>query len=159
MFFVNTGKPEETAWVGEKLGSLLRPGDVVCLHGDLGAGKTRFAQGVARGLAIDGPVNSPTFTIINEYQGRLPLYHMDFYRLANALELEDLGYEEYFYGSGVTLIEWAERAAELLPNSRLDIFIDSIPDDEESRKIAFVPHGKELTGLIEGLMSIVCAGN
>ncbi|OPX86949.1 MAG: tRNA threonylcarbamoyladenosine biosynthesis protein TsaE [Pelotomaculum sp. PtaB.Bin013] len=145
--------------MGKKLGALLRPGDVVCLNGDLGAGKTRFAQGVACGMGVDGPVTSPTFTIINEYLGRLPLYHMDFYRLEDALELEDLGYEEYFYGSGVTVIEWPERVAELLPAVRLDIFIDRSPESEEARNISFVPYGDDLTGMVEELMGLVCVGD
>lgn len=145
--------------MGKKLGMLLRAGDVVCLNGDLGAGKTRFAQGVACGMEVNGPVTSPTFTIINEYLGRLPLYHMDFYRLEDALELEDLGYEEYFYGSGVTVIEWPERVAELLPVVRLDIFINRSPESEEVRNITFVPYGEDLTGLVEELMNLVCAGD
>ncbi|MCG9966700.1 tRNA (adenosine(37)-N6)-threonylcarbamoyltransferase complex ATPase subunit type 1 TsaE [Pelotomaculum terephthalicicum JT] len=159
---IKTTTPEETACVGEKLGALLRAGDVVCLNGDLGAGKTRFAQGVACGMEVAGPVTSPTFTLINEYQGRLPLYHMDFYRLEDALALEDLGYEEYFYGNGATVIEWAERVAELLPEVRLDVFIDRIdrsPESEDVRKITFVPYGEGMTGLIEELMDLVCAGD
>jgi len=156
---IKTTTPEETARVGEKLGTLLRAGDVVCLNGDLGAGKTRFAQGLAAGMEVNGPVTSPTFTIINEYQGRLPLYHMDFYRLEDALELEDLGYEEYFYGRGVTVIEWAERVAVLLPAVRLDIFIGRSPEGEEVRDITFVPYGEDLTGLVEELMDLVRAGN
>lgn len=159
MFSIYTEGPEKTVVVGKTLGSLLRPGDVVCLYGELGAGKTRLAQGVARGLDIVGLVTSPTFTIINEYQGRLPFYHMDFYRLGDALELEDLGYEEYFYGAGVTVIEWPERAAELLPTARLDIFIDLDEEQEHWRKITFVPYTEDLTRLVEELIGLVRAGD
>lgn len=156
---IKTTTPEETTRVGRLLGGLLRAGDVVCLNGDLGAGKTRFAQGLAAGMGVDGPVTSPTFTIINEYQGRLPLYHMDFYRLDDALELEDLGCEEYFYGSGVTVIEWADRVAALLPAVRLDVYIDGSPEGEEIRNITFVPYGEGMAGLVEELTDLVRAGN
>lgn len=159
MSVIKTSSPEETTGVGEKLGALLRTGDMICLNGDLGAGKTRFAQGVARGLGIDGPVTSPTFTLINEYHGRLPLYHMDVYRLGDSLEMEDLGYEEYFYGDGVTLVEWAERVKELLPEERLDIYINRYTESENSREITTAPRGERYRRLVEELMAVVCAGN
>jgi tRNA threonylcarbamoyladenosine biosynthesis protein TsaE len=104
-----TYAPEDTAELGRKLGGLLLAGDLICLIGELGAGKTSFAQGVARGLGVEGQVRSPSFTLIHEYYGRLPLYHLDLYRLNDPSELEDLGYEEYFYGDGVALVEWADR--------------------------------------------------
>ena len=154
MYRVTTKSPEDTAKLGERLGLLLQPGAVVCLQGDLGAGKTRFAQGVARGLGVTSAVTSPTFTIINEYQGRHPVYHMDFYRLSDPLELEDLGYEEYFSGSGITLIEWPERAEDLLPQDRLDVCIDlasADADSEDAREISFSPRGAGFTALIEEL--------
>lgn len=156
---IKTSSPEETAGVGEKLALLLRAGDVICLNGDLGAGKTRFAQGVACGLGVAGPVTSPTFTLINEYQGRLPLYHMDVYRLTGPLEMEDLGYEEYFYSDGVTLVEWAERVEELLPGERLDIYIKRGTGGEESREISAAPRGERYRLLVEELMTVVRAGN
>lgn len=159
MSLIKTTTPEETARVGKMLGKLLRAGDVVCLNGDLGAGKTRFAQGLAAGLEVNGPVTSPTFTIINEYQGRLPFYHMDFYRLEDAMELEDLGCDEYFYGQGVTVIEWPGRVAAFLPAVRLDIYISGSPEGEEVREISFVPCGEGMTGLVEELMNLVRAGN
>jgi len=156
---IRTASPEETIQVGKKLGALLRAGDVVCLNGDLGTGKTRFAQGVACGIGVGDPVTSPTFTLINEYRGRLPLYHIDVYRLNDELEMEDLGYEEYFYGDGVTLVEWAERVAGLLPVERLDIYISRSPEGEDFRDITLVPRGEGPANLVKELMELVCAGN
>ncbi|MCL6634423.1 MAG: tRNA (adenosine(37)-N6)-threonylcarbamoyltransferase complex ATPase subunit type 1 TsaE [Peptococcaceae bacterium] len=159
LFLLKTLTPEETAGVGEKLAAFLRAGDVICLIGQLGAGKTRFAQGLARGLGVDGPVNSPTFTLINEYRGRLPLYHMDVYRLGDPSEMEDLGYEEYFYGDGVTVVEWADLVAGLLPAERLDVYLNSCPEGEEMREIAMAPRGERYRRLVEELMAVVRAGN
>lgn len=159
MFLIKTFSPAETAGVGEKLAAFLRAGDIICLNGELGAGKTRFVQGMARGLGIDGPVTSPTFTLINEYHGRLPLYHMDVYRLGDPLEMEDLGYEEYFYGEGVTVVEWAERVAELLPAERLDIYINRRPEGEDLREIALAPRGERYRRLVEELTAVVRAGH
>jgi tRNA threonylcarbamoyladenosine biosynthesis protein TsaE len=104
---------QETRELGRRLAPLLQPGDVLALEGDLGAGKTTFTQGVAQGLGIETYIDSPTFTLIKEYHGRLPLYHMDVYRLEGSDE--DLGWDEYFYGDGVTLVEWASRIRPLLP--------------------------------------------
>jgi tRNA threonylcarbamoyladenosine biosynthesis protein TsaE len=106
---LRSGSLDETRALGEKLGRLLVPGDVVLLHGALGAGKTAFAQGIARGLDVTDPVNSPTFTILKEYEGWLPLYHFDLYRIDDPYELEALGFADYFDGAGVSVIEWAER--------------------------------------------------
>ncbi|OPX84524.1 MAG: tRNA threonylcarbamoyladenosine biosynthesis protein TsaE [Pelotomaculum sp. PtaB.Bin104] len=157
---IKTSSPDETARLGEKLGILLRSGDVVCLSGDLGAGKTRFTQGLAVGLGVSGPVTSPTFTIVNEYpQGRLPLYHMDVYRLNDHQEMEDIGYEEYFYSSGVTVIEWAERVIELLPVERLDIVISRCPEGEDIRSVTLIPHGEGPAALVKELMDFVCTGD
>ena len=159
---LTTETAAETGWLGERLGSLLAPGQVICLQGELGAGKTCFAQGIARGLAVTAPVTSPTFTLINEYHGRFPLYHMDFYRLADPLELEDLGYAEYFYGAGVTLIEWPERAAALLPAERLEVLLrltDRPQVSFEQREITFKPYGAAYAALLEELMVNVRAGH
>lgn len=103
------------------LARLVLPGDVICLNGDLGAGKTALTQQIARGLEVPEScyVTSPSFAILQEYPGRIPLYHMDFYRLADETEVEDLGFDEYFYLSGLTVIEWSERAVALIPESRL----------------------------------------
>lgn len=100
---------DETRRFGALLGGLLRAGDVVLLHGDLGAGKTAFTQGIGEGLGVPGSISSPTFTLLKEYVGRLPLYHFDLYRLDDPLELEALGFDQYFYGEGVSIVEWAER--------------------------------------------------
>jgi len=112
---------EHTRAIGVQLGRLLRAGDVVAFSGDLGAGKTCCIQGIASGLGIaDGlTVTSPTYTLIHEYQGNVPMYHFDVYRLVNDDDLYDLGYEEYFYGTGVTLIEWADRIQSFLPDDHL----------------------------------------
>ncbi len=117
---------EETQEFGIALGKYAIPGDVVCLDGDLGAGKTTLAQAIAKGLEVLDScyVTSPSFAIFHEYPGRLPMYHMDFYRLQDYTEVEDLGFEEYFYLSGLTVIEWSERAYEILPESRLHIKIE-----------------------------------
>ncbi len=131
---------EATMALGEKLGRLLKGGEVISLSGDLGAGKTHFAKGVARGLEITGTVTSPTFTLINEYSGRLPLYHVDAYRLAGIEEAYDLGLEEYIYGEGVTLVEWPDRLAGLLPADLLVIEITRVDgENEHTREISFFP--------------------
>jgi tRNA threonylcarbamoyladenosine biosynthesis protein TsaE len=133
----NTIDPSETFQLASKLGELLKPGDVICLEGDLGAGKTTFTKGLAKGLDIKKTVNSPTFTIIKEYKGRLPLYHMDVYRVADAYE--DLGFDEYFEGDGVTVVEWAHLIEEQLPVELLTINL--YHEGPEKRKIVFVPKG------------------
>ncbi len=106
---------DETLAIGRRLSENLKPGDVVTLSGQLGAGKTTLVKGIASGLGVEEPVTSPTFTLIQEYEGRIPLYHVDLYRITEAEQLEDLGLEEYFYGNGVTLIEWPEKAVSFLP--------------------------------------------
>lgn len=110
-----TYSPEATAEAGRALAGRLRPGDVVGLYGDLGAGKTCFVTGLAAGLGCLHAVSSPTFTLVNEYPGPVPLYHFDLYRLDSPAELEDIGCDEYFYDQGVSVIEWAEKAGGLLP--------------------------------------------
>ncbi|WP_059174228.1 tRNA (adenosine(37)-N6)-threonylcarbamoyltransferase complex ATPase subunit type 1 TsaE [Bacillus sp. FJAT-27445] len=129
---------EETLSFAERLGRLLKPGDVLTLEGDLGAGKTTFTKGLALGLGIKRMVSSPTFTIIKEYHGRLPLYHMDVYRVTD--ENEDLGFDEYFEGEGVTVVEWAHLIGEQLPKERLTIHLYHEPNGS-SRRIAFEPKG------------------
>jgi tRNA threonylcarbamoyladenosine biosynthesis protein TsaE len=118
-----TTNQEETQRFGAALANYLTAGDVICLHGDLGAGKTTFTKGLAKGLGITEVVNSPTFTIISEYAGRLPLYHMDVYRLGENAPEEPMGYEEYFYGNGVTVVEWSEFIQSLLPDELFHITI------------------------------------
>lgn len=121
---IETYDPKETEALGEKLGQAAKAGQIFCLSGDLGAGKTVFTKGFARGLGITESVTSPTFAIVNEYEGRLPLYHFDVYRISCAEEMEDTGYEEYFYGKGVCLVEWAELVKELIPVDAVWITIE-----------------------------------
>ncbi len=116
-----TRSPEETRRLGRWLGARLQPGDFVALVGDLGAGKTHLSGGVLNGLGVERTGGSPTFTLLWEYQGRIPVYHWDVYRLRSSEELDDLGYEEYFYGDGVNVVEWADRVAELWPPDHLRI--------------------------------------
>jgi tRNA threonylcarbamoyladenosine biosynthesis protein TsaE len=125
-----TKSAEETVALGEKIGAFLVPNDVVGLFGPLGAGKTTLIQGIAKGLAVKDYVTSPTFIIINEYQGRFPLYHIDLYRLEENKEVEELGIEEYFYKGGICVIEWAEKLAELLPKHTETIELKIISEKE-----------------------------
>ena len=106
---------EETQKIAADFAKTLKEGDVLCMYGDLGVGKTAFVQGLAKGLEINEPITSPTFTIVNEYSGTFPLYHFDVYRIADVEEMYELGYEGYFFGEGVCLIEWASRIEEILP--------------------------------------------
>lgn len=115
---------EDTYRLGHRLGSEAKKGDLFCLSGDLGVGKTVFTQGFAKGLGVEEAVSSPTFTIVQEYEGsRLPFYHFDVYRIADIEEMEEIGYEDYFYGAGVCLVEWAELIEELLPKTRTRVTI------------------------------------
>ena len=116
---------QETRQLGMELGQKVRPGQIYTLNGDLGVGKTVFSQGLARGLGIQEPVNSPTFTIVQVYEtGRLPFYHFDAYRIGDVEEMEEIGYQDYFYGKGVCLIEWAELIREILPDHCCSITIE-----------------------------------
>ena len=120
---------EETFRLGEMTGGKLKPGAVICLDGDLGAGKTVFVKGVAKGLGITDTVCSPTFTILQEYRdGRMPLYHFDVYRIEDPEEMYEIGFDEYLYGEGVCLIEWAKNVAELIPDGALKITITKVLD-------------------------------
>jgi tRNA threonylcarbamoyladenosine biosynthesis protein TsaE len=120
-----THSAEETYDLARELGAHARPGTVYTLTGDLGVGKTVFAQGLARGLGITEPINSPTFTILQIYEdGRLPFYHFDVYRIGDVEEMDEIGYEDYFYGDGVCLIEWASLIREILPERRVDLLIE-----------------------------------
>lgn len=122
---IETFSPEETYRLGEKVGREASPGDVFTLVGDLGVGKTVFTQGVAAGLDITEPISSPTFTIVQVYEeGRLPFYHFDVYRIGDIEEMEEIGYEDYFYGNGVTMIEWANLIEEILPGKYREIRIE-----------------------------------
>ncbi len=126
---IETFSPEETFALGQKIGREAGPGDVFTLIGDLGVGKTVFTQGVADGLGITEPVSSPTFTIVQVYDGgRLPFCHFDVYRIGDIEEMEEIGYEDYFYGDGITMIEWADLIEEILPESYRQIRIEKDPE-------------------------------
>lgn len=131
---------EDTQALGKRLSASLRAGDVVLLSGQMGAGKSEFARGVARGLGITSAVPSPSFTILNAYdEGRLPLYHFDWYRIGDESELTDMGLDEFIGGDGVCLIEWHERAEDLLPDTCLEVLL--CRQEDESRIITLIPHG------------------
>lgn len=122
---IETRSPEETFALGEKLGREAKPGQIYTLNGDLGTGKTVFTQGFASGLGITEPVNSPTFTILQVYEeGRMPFYHFDVYRIGDVEEMDEIGYEDCFYGEGVCLIEWAELIEEILPEKVIVVTIE-----------------------------------
>lgn len=143
-----TSSPEETKGLAEKLGRLAMEGDVLTLEGDLGAGKTTFTQGLAKGLGVTRVVNSPTFTIIKEYEGRIPLYHMDVYRLEESEE--DLGWDDYFYGPGVTVVEWAHFIQAFLPEQMLHIRL--YHEEEQTRRIVLEPVGERYIRLCKELL-------
>lgn len=138
---------EETKRIAKKLAFLLSSGDVITLEGDLGAGKTTFTKGIAEGLGVKEMITSPTFTIIKEYTGNIPLYHMDAYRLEHSEE--DMGFHEYFNGEGVSVIEWAQFIADYLPEERLNVKIDYL--GENKRKITFSPQGNYFKKLVNHL--------
>lgn len=127
----------ETEKFGIFLGENLKPGDVVCLNGDLGAGKTTLTKSIAKGLGIDDYVTSPTFTIVNEYYGKTDLYHIDTYRLDDKIDVDYLGFDEYFYSDGVTIVEWAEKIKDALPEEYMEINIKS-HDDKRDLEINYL---------------------
>ncbi|MEE9166281.1 MAG: tRNA (adenosine(37)-N6)-threonylcarbamoyltransferase complex ATPase subunit type 1 TsaE [Candidatus Neomarinimicrobiota bacterium] len=139
-----THSPDETARLAQNFAALLSPGDVIALRGELGSGKTTFVQGLARGLGISATVNSPTYMLVNEFAGRIPLYHVDFYRVSSREEVEDLGLEYYFYGEGVTVIEWADRFPEVIPHGATDIRFSS--PSEGVREITVQTNGNGSPG-------------
>jgi len=149
MLKIKTINPEETKALGYKLGKALKGGDVLCLMGDLGAGKTTLTQSIAEGLGVDDYVTSPTFTLVNEYEGRYPVYHFDVYRLNDIDEVYDIGFEEYVYSNGVTIIEWANMIEEVLPKDRLEATISKGEDNE--REILIEAKGLRYRDLIEEL--------
>lgn len=127
--YIESFSPEDTYLLGKQIGESVSAGSVFTLVGDLGVGKTVFTQGLAQGLGITEPVNSPTFTIVQIYEeGRLPLYHFDVYRIGDPSEMDEIGYEDYFYGDGVCLIEWANLIGELLPERYVEITIAKDPE-------------------------------
>lgn len=139
MKIYETNSAEETFALGKKLGEAAKPGQVFTLIGDLGVGKTVFTQGVAKGLEITEPISSPTFTIVQVYEeGRLPFYHFDVYRIGDVEEMEEIGYEDYFYGDGICFIEWANLIEEILPQNYTQITIEKdLEKGFDYRKITF----------------------
>ncbi|WP_291966061.1 tRNA (adenosine(37)-N6)-threonylcarbamoyltransferase complex ATPase subunit type 1 TsaE [Caloramator sp.] len=127
MTFV-TNNERETFELGYKIGTKLKKGDVISLNGDLGAGKTHLTKGIAAGLGVDDYITSPTFTIVNEYMGRLPFYHFDVYRIDDIYEMYEIGFDEYLYGDGVCVVEWGDMVEELLPKNKIYIYIKKLDD-------------------------------
>lgn len=141
---------EETEEFGIKLGSLLKKGDILCLNGGLGAGKTTMTKSIGLGLGVEEYITSPTFALINQYSGRLPVYHFDVYRLENAHELYDLGFDDYFYGNGVCVIEWADKIEKMIPKERMVIDIEKGKSDDE-RILKFSGYGARFQELVKEL--------
>ncbi|MDD5449617.1 MAG: tRNA (adenosine(37)-N6)-threonylcarbamoyltransferase complex ATPase subunit type 1 TsaE [Candidatus Omnitrophica bacterium] len=139
-----TSSREETIKLGEKIAAKLKAGDMVALNGELGSGKTTFIKGLAKGLGVKKPeyVNSPSFVIIKEYRGRIPLYHFDVFRLDSPSELDTLGLEEYFYKNGICAIEWAEKIRDLLPKNHIDIKIEILENNRRRIKFSVKSKGK-----------------
>jgi tRNA threonylcarbamoyladenosine biosynthesis protein TsaE len=148
-FELATGGEEETRQLGERIGKILRRGDIVLLSGDLGSGKTCLTQGIARGLNCSTPVNSPSFVLMNEYDGRETLFHVDLYRIEDVEELDDLGLWDYAE-RGVLVIEWPERGAELLPGDGLVVEL-RYGDIDRQRKLRFLPRGNRGSELVQSL--------
>ena len=144
-----SGSPEQTQDIGRQLGQLAKPGDVILLTGDLGAGKTCMTQGISWGLDINEFAASPSFTLMREHYGRLPLYHVDFYRLDSIEDIYDLGIDDYLFGKGLCVIEWAEKGMELMPQERLLIEIVFVSENE--RKLDLKATGKRYDEMMNDL--------
>lgn len=140
----------DTKKFGERLGKVLKEGDILCLNGDLGAGKTTLTKSIGLGLGVEEYITSPTFSLINEYRGRIPVYHFDVYRLENIEEIDDLGFDEYFYGKGVSIIEWAEKIKTFLPEDRIILDIGT-GEDEGKRIISLTGEGKRYEEILKEL--------
>jgi len=152
---LNSHSPEQTQLLGSYLGQLAQRGDIFLLVGDLGTGKTCLVQGIAHGLDIEEYAFSPSFVIVKEYHGSLPLYHIDFYRLDHIEEIADLGLEEYLYGDGICVVEWAEKGLQVLPQDNLFITLNYIPDSKTHRAIHIKAQGERYLELIKQLNSIL----
>ena len=148
---LDSHSPEQTQLLGSYLGELAQKGDVFLLVGELGTGKTCLVQGIAHGLAIKEYAFSPSFVLLREYHGRLPLYHIDLYRLDRIEEIADLGLEEYFYGKGVCVVEWAEKGPEIVPQESLLISLHYISASETERSIHLKPQGERYRELTKQL--------
>lgn len=146
---LETHAPEETQRVGRCLGRHAEPGDIVLLAGDLGTGKTTLTQGIAWGLGVREHARSPTFVLVTEYAGRMPLYHADLYRVDSLAEVWDLGLDEYFFGEGVSVVEWADRALTDFPEDHLWVRLERL--DEDSRRLRLVARGPRYEALVEAV--------
>ncbi len=146
---VTTEGPGETMRLGARMGSLITGRMVIALTGELGSGKTVLARGICGGLGVRGPVTSPSFIIVNEYEGRLPVYHVDLYRIDSPGELESTGFDEYAGGEGVTIVEWAEKAEGRIPSPALDVRIASTGREERAFRIS--ARGDDAVSLLEAL--------
>ncbi|MDQ7820674.1 MAG: tRNA (adenosine(37)-N6)-threonylcarbamoyltransferase complex ATPase subunit type 1 TsaE [Armatimonadota bacterium] len=142
-----TRSAEETEAVGRRLGARLQPGDVVALSGDLGAGKTVLARGIALGAGASGYIASPTFTLVREYRGAVPVFHVDLYRLDRPEQLDDLGLDDILAGGGIVVIEWAERARHLLPADHLWVTV-AFADGEQERVLEVTPRGSRFARVV-----------
>ena len=139
---------EQTKEIGYRLGKLLTPGSVICLIGDLGAGKTTMTQSLAKAIGVDDYITSPTFTIVNEYEGNMPLYHFDVYRIGSSDEMYDIGYDEYINSDGLCIIEWANLIEDILPNEYLDI---ELIYKDMGREMILKPVGEKYKKIVEEL--------
>lgn len=148
---VITKNPDQTLCLGRVFGGMLPPPSMVALIGELGAGKTLLAKGIAKGLGVEDEreVSSPSFVLVNEYRGRLPVHHVDLYRLRDSVEVEDIGWEEFISGPGVTLVEWAEKVPDLLPEERIEVHLHWVGAGE--RRLVFVGKGQAAKDLVNHL--------
>lgn len=148
-----SSSPEDTGKIGQCLGNVAKKGYIICLVGDLGVGKTEFVKGLAKGLEVEDYITSPTFTIVNEYKGRLPLYHFDVYRIDHVDEMYEIGYEEYFYGEGVTVIEWADLISEIIPEENITVTITKdLEMGEDYRNIKIETSGEMYNSLVREMI-------
>ena len=142
--------PQETILLAKQITKGLKPGSILCLFGNLGSGKTTFVKGLAEGLNVDAKkVNSPTFVFMNHYEGKVPLYHFDLYRIENSKEMGILGYEEFVYGHGIAVIEWAQKMEQLLPKEYLGVWLEH--QGEQTRRLRLEAKGKNYIGVINKL--------
>lgn len=148
-FFINSKDEKETIELGKKIGEISEKGQIILLTGELGSGKTRFVQGLAVGLGLNTEVTSPTYSLINEYEGEISFYHMDLYRLDNEVDLYNIGFEDYLYRDGIVAVEWPELAFELIPDDFLLLEFKIV--EEENRKIKITGRGRITEKILKGL--------